>query len=166
MEIKQENTQKDIVEQVIEAINREFEYWFEEYPDIDEADIWWVYRGGEYRHVTSFAKKEGDLAVHYFTNGYCALYAQLLSELFEDGQVFCNDKHMIFFYNGHYYDARGKYTEDVSLFNPVVLTPACINEFCVEYASTISNQELCAMMKIKGEEVLKKIKGMQKEKKQ
>ena len=161
METNEKNVQKDIVEQVIEAMNREFEYWFEEYPDVDESDIWWVYRDGEYKHVTNLAEKEGDLAVHYFKNAYCPLYAQLLSELFEGGQVLYSERHVIFSYNGQYYDAGGKYTEDTSLYDTITLTPTFIMEFCAEYPYTDSNQELYAKMKTKGEEVLKTNKGMQ-----
>lgn len=101
---------------VIENINIIFEYYFEDYLEIDESNIWWIpiidqqTKKTNWKHIANFCQKQGDLAIHYYQNGYCALYAQILKFLFPSGKIYDNLEHFIFFYEGEFYDASGKLT--------------------------------------------------------
>lgn len=108
----------DCIELVIKEMNKEFEYYYEDYKEIDESEIWWIFDPSKknYVHISNFCHEAGDLAVHYYRNGYCSLYAILLKSLFPEGTICDNGQHMVFYYQGAYYDAGGKIPEENSTF--------------------------------------------------
>jgi len=113
------------IELAIETLNQTFEFYFEEYPEIDESPIWWTQLYDPQKkvtkivHITNFCKKPGDLAIHFFRNGYCAVYANILKELFPEGTIYENMDHMIFLYEGNFYDAGKKIQVKPNEFMPV-----------------------------------------------
>lgn len=135
-------------------MNCTFEYYFEDFKDIDESEIWWYQtKDNEIKHVSNLCHKIGDLAVYYYTHGYCAAYAFLLKELFPDGIIWNNTDHMICEIDGNFYDASGKINVDESyLPTPPDLNP---NQFSKFYnATSPSNKKLLEIMYQKGFEVI------------
>lgn len=147
-----------MIQKIIMEMNKTFEYYFEEYNEISSASIWWYFdpKLNHYRHITNQCTKQGDLAIYYYSNGYCALYAYLLKELMEDGTILwsISRNHMFFSYEEIIYDASG-----IILYPPEDLqkieVPINLQEFS-KYSNITSsaNFELLNLMKQKGLELL------------
>lgn len=143
---------------VINEMNKTFEYYFEEYNEISSSDIWWYYHttSQKWIHITNLYQKEGDLAIHYYKYGYCALYTHLLKELFQEGKIFwdCTKNHMYFYYEGNIYDASGIIQDPPQNMIEIQL-PIPFQEFS-KYGNINSeaNMNLLNLMKQKGLEIL------------
>lgn len=155
---------RNIIETVIEEMNLEFEYYFEDYPEIDGSDIWWYYdpQDNIVKHVANLCKKGGDLSVYYYRRGYCPLYAKLLKMLFHEGKIFHSSSHMIFLYKNEYYDAGGKIEIDPNDYEE---TPEDFNmqAFAKFKLDTYANTDLLNKMYQKGLQVLLNPKERKKE---
>ncbi len=157
--------QRSQIEKVIAAMNQEFEYHFEDYTDVDQCEIWWIYDSKKncVTHITNRCQKQGDLAIHYYQKGFCPIYAQILKRLFPEGVICHSISHMIFYYQDHYYDASGEIE-----INPLdfIVTPENFNyqTFSQYYLSSEGNIILANKMYQKGLQILFDSPSLQKRK--
>lgn len=142
------------IEKVIETLNQTFEFYYENYPDIDDSDIWWTFDHDKkkYIHVCNVCEKTGDLATYYYRHGYGGIYVTLLQELFPEGTILNNDRHIIFFYQNEYYDAGGK-MEPETIKDYRVTTAEDLERF-LEFRENRSNIDLKNKMLEEGRKVL------------
>lgn len=158
----------NLIEEIINKMNCTFEFYFEDFPDIDSSDIWWYYdsESKNLKHICNKCEKAGDLAVHYYRHGYCAIYATMLQELFPEGIIFQNEKHMIFYYQGEYYDASGKLDSKEITYEPYLQATQddiknFLNNGALGFSETKSNLKLREILMQEGKNLLKENRSLQ-----
>jgi len=60
-------------------------------------------------------------AEEVYTSGSCGRFAVILKTIYPEGVIYWDYGHVIFYYQGKYYDITGQYKGDLEKYNPIFM---------------------------------------------